>query len=248
MKTLSQPLLRVIAKIQGYRRRNGDLRSVAGGLAILAAFLVLGHALIDSGGFRVRVNRATEVAFTEARKIILSDADDAITAEIDNGWLFITAPGEAERAARIPLRAEGVVSELVREAAIPLRENGARANPVSVAVGFGMIVLLIIVGRQMMMMTGLGRSIGSALAVEDIRTRFADVAGAEEAKRDLAELAGLIRGDINFEATGARIPKGVLLCGPPGTGKTLLARATAGEAGVNFIAATGSDFGGMLVG
>lgn len=111
-----------------------------------------------------------------------------------------------------------------------------------------MIVFLVILTRQMTTMTRLGRAVGRALNVEEIETRFSDVAGAEDAKRDLAELVSLIRRYLDFARVGARILRGVLLVGPPGTGKTLLARAMAGEAGINFIAATGSDFGGMLVG
>lgn len=77
---------------------------------------------------------------------------------------------------------------------------------------------------------------------------FADVAGCDEAKQDVAELVEFLRDPKKFEAVGARIPRGVLLDGPPGTGKTLLARAIAGEAKVPFFSLSGSDFVEMLVG
>ena len=77
---------------------------------------------------------------------------------------------------------------------------------------------------------------------------FGDVAGCEEAKRELAELVEFLRNPQRFTALGARIPKGVLLLGPPGTGKTLLARAVAGEANVPFFLISGSDFVEMFVG
>jgi len=78
--------------------------------------------------------------------------------------------------------------------------------------------------------------------------RFADVAGADEAKRNLEEIAGYLKEPQAYEAIGAHFPRGVILHGDPGTGKTLLAKALAGEAGANFIATNGSDFGSMFIG
>ena len=80
------------------------------------------------------------------------------------------------------------------------------------------------------------------------KTTFADVAGADEEKEELAEIVEFLKSPKKFNELGARIPKGVLLVGPPGTGKTLLARAVAGEAGVPFFSISGSDFVEMFVG
>lgn len=77
---------------------------------------------------------------------------------------------------------------------------------------------------------------------------FADVAGAEEAVDELHEIKDFLEDPAQYEALGAKIPRGVLLYGPPGTGKTLLARAVAGEAGVPFYSISGSDFVEMFVG
>ena len=79
-------------------------------------------------------------------------------------------------------------------------------------------------------------------------TTFSDVAGAQEEKEELAEIVDFLKNPGKFIDLGARIPKGVLLVGPPGTGKTLLARAVAGEAGVEFLSISGSDFVEMYVG
>ncbi len=79
-------------------------------------------------------------------------------------------------------------------------------------------------------------------------TTFADVAGADEEKEELQEIVDFLREPKKFIDLGARIPKGVLLVGPPGTGKTLLARAVAGEAEVEFLSISGSDFVEMYVG
>ncbi|NLS44589.1 MAG: ATP-dependent metallopeptidase FtsH/Yme1/Tma family protein [Firmicutes bacterium] len=80
------------------------------------------------------------------------------------------------------------------------------------------------------------------------KTTFADVAGIDEAKEELAEIVEFLKHPRKFVELGAQIPKGVLLVGPPGTGKTLLGRAVAGEAGVPFFIISGSDFVEMFVG
>ena len=80
------------------------------------------------------------------------------------------------------------------------------------------------------------------------KVTFADVAGADEEKAELQEVVDFLRAPEKFHAMGARIPHGILLVGPPGTGKTLLARAVAGEAEVQFLSISGSDFVEMYVG
>lgn len=82
----------------------------------------------------------------------------------------------------------------------------------------------------------------------DIKVSFNNVAGCNEAKEELLEVIDFLKNPNKFKNAGAVVPKGVLLEGPPGTGKTLLARATAGEANVNFISASGSEFIEMYVG
>jgi cell division protease FtsH len=83
---------------------------------------------------------------------------------------------------------------------------------------------------------------------EDAKVTFADVAGVDEAKEEVAEIVEFLSDPGRFGRIGGRIPKGVLLVGPPGTGKTLLARSIAGEAGVPFLFASGSDFVEMFAG
>ena len=80
------------------------------------------------------------------------------------------------------------------------------------------------------------------------KVSFADVAGADEEKEELREIVGFLKEPRKYLDLGARIPKGVLLVGPPGTGKTLLAKAVAGEAGVQFLSISGSDFVELYVG
>ena len=83
---------------------------------------------------------------------------------------------------------------------------------------------------------------------DNIKVRFADVAGCDEEKEEMAEIIDYLKSPRKFAAMGARIPKGILLSGSPGTGKTLLAKAVAGEANVPFYSISGSDFVEMFVG
>lgn len=81
-----------------------------------------------------------------------------------------------------------------------------------------------------------------------IEVRFKDVAGNENAKQEVLEFVDFLKHPKKYQALGARVPRGALLCGPPGTGKTLLAKAVAGEAGVPFLTTSGSEFVEMFVG
>ena len=94
--------------------------------------------------------------------------------------------------------------------------------------------------------TGLDQNVISV--VTDIKIKFEDVAGNEEAKGELKEVVKFLKDPESFGKLGAAVPKGVLLGGPPGTGKTLLAKAIAGEAGVPFLKVSGSQFVELLVG
>ncbi len=93
-----------------------------------------------------------------------------------------------------------------------------------------------------------GKSRAQFVSADKVKTTFADVAGIEEAKEEVAEIVAFLKNPQKFTQLGGRIPRGVLLVGSPGTGKTLLAKAIAGEAGVPFLSISGSDFVEMFVG
>jgi len=123
-------------------------------------------------------------------------------------------------------------------------------------VGFGPTLLLIggflwlsqRAASGLSSMGGFGRSRAKRYDASKERTTFADVAGVDEVKDELAEVVDFLRNPARYRRLGATIPKGVLLSGPPGTGKTLLARAVAGEAGVPFFSVSASEFVEMIVG
>lgn len=93
-----------------------------------------------------------------------------------------------------------------------------------------------------------GKSKAKLLEEDKLTATFADVAGCEEAKEEVAELVDFLADPLKFQKLGGQIPRGILMVGPPGTGKTLIARSIAGEAGVKFFTVSGSDFVEMFVG
>jgi len=121
------------------------------------------------------------------------------------------------------------------------------ALPWLLLIGFWVFIL-----RQMQSgqrgMFSFGKSRAKMIVDDGPSVTFKDVAGVQEAKRDLQEIVGFLKNPEKYQALGGRIPKGALLLGPPGTGKTLLARAVAGEADVPFFSMSGSDFVEMFVG
>ncbi|MDD5469785.1 MAG: ATP-dependent zinc metalloprotease FtsH [Candidatus Peribacteraceae bacterium] len=121
-----------------------------------------------------------------------------------------------------------------------------------------LLFFLLIIAGVVWLFRGIARSQSTALSfgksrarvadAKQVKTRFQDVAGMDEAKEDLVEVVDFLKNPKKYTNIGAKIPKGVLLVGAPGTGKTLLARAVAGEAGVPFFSIAGSEFVEMFVG
>ena len=120
------------------------------------------------------------------------------------------------------------------------------------------LVMVGVMALWYVMMNKAGGGAGGIAKFSKARTRlgsdeknkktFADVAGCDEEKEELSEIVDFLKNPKAYTAMGARIPKGVLLVGPPGTGKTLLAKSVAGEAGVQFLSISGSDFVELYVG
>ena len=123
--------------------------------------------------------------------------------------------------------------------------------PLAIFIGLGQYMskkMMEQMGGKNSMSFGMGKSNARVYVQSSDGIRFADVAGEDEAKENLAEIVDYLHNPKKYTDVGASMPKGVLLVGPPGTGKTMLAKAVAGEAGVPFFSMSGSEFVEMFVG
>jgi cell division protease FtsH len=179
------------------------------------------------------------------KSVVLSGT--AIQARLQDGRkVEVTAPQDPEliprlRAARVELQVAGRSAMSVGEVATTL---------LMLAI-LGLMIYQLVASRgqqQAAQRTDVARARAQRVNGEKVGVRFKDVAGIDEVRDQVEEIAGYLRDPQRFKAFGAKIPKGVLLSGAPGCGKTLLARAIAGEAGVPFFAASGAEFVEMFVG
>ena len=120
--------------------------------------------------------------------------------------------------------------------------------PIILLIGFWIFIMRQMQGGGKGGPMSVGKSKARMLTPDQVKTKFTDVAGSEEAKQEVTEVVDFLRDPGKYQKLGGRIPKGILMVGPPGTGKTLLAKAIAGEANVPFFSISGSDFVEMFVG
>jgi cell division protease FtsH len=202
----------------------------------------------------------TEIAYS-AFKTALTDgkinsvlvSDTAISGKMADGIAFTTVPVNDPDLIQI-LEAQGVeIRGLV------ISENGGLLGilliwvlPIALMIGVWIFIRRRMSGGGgaggMNNMFSFGKSKARVITGEQTGVTFSDVGGAGEAITDLKEVTEFLKNPEHFQRLGGKMPKGVLLVGPPGTGKTLLARATAGEAGVQFFNLSGAEFVEMFVG
>ncbi len=224
--------------------------------------IILGMQLWLSGRFE----GPEQVSLPEAMNMILDGSVDKVTVTGDRIQLTL-ASGREVATTLDPggsldgtLKYFGVTQDVLSENGVTLIvvDRSTWNNLFNLAMIIGPLLLLIWFFSRGFRQTqggggnnifGFGRSRAKNLNdAERPTVTFDDVAGADEAKLELAEVIKFLREPESFIQVGARIPKGVLMVGPPGTGKTLLARAVAGEAGVPFFHISGSEFVEMFVG
>lgn len=198
--------------------------------------------------------KASEISYSSFMKHVQQEeikqvtiVDNVISGKLSDGKDFTTiAPNDSNLVEKLEQKKVDIKAELPPQ------------PPWWMGILSSILPILIIVGLWFMLMNQSGAGGGKVMNFgksrarrydeEKLKITFKDVAGADEAKQELAEVVEFLKSPQKYNELGAKIPKGVLLYGPPGTGKTLLAKAVAGEAGVPFFSISGSDFVEMFVG
>jgi len=213
----------------------------------------------------------TAVEEQQVKSVTISgqDVDGEFTEEMTWTGSQLLPPGQTA-----PAGTEDAVQDTQFETVIPedsgeqllslLRDNNVaiqakkQSQSILPTLLFTVAPLLLFVGLIVLMtrnmsrgqqnVFGFGRSRAKMYDPERPHLTFQDVAGEEEAKRELTEVVDFLKNPMKYHQIGARLPRGILLVGPPGTGKTLMAKAVAGEAGVPFFSVSASEFVEMFVG
>ncbi len=244
-------------------------------LALLAGWYIY-MFLWPEDDARIAINYSSLVAAVEAGQvksveITGQNVDGEFTEELTWTGSELLAPGEeipagvdsddvetgTEFEVTIPENSQEQLIPLLEEAGVTIdaSEESQSILPtllISILPLMLFLGLIIFMGRNMSRgqqnVFGFGRSRAKMYDPERPHVTFADVAGEEEAKRELTEVVDFLKNPMKYHQIGARLPRGILLVGPPGTGKTLLAKAVAGEAGVPFFSVSASEFVEMFVG
>lgn len=222
----------------------------------VVAFILIAAALaagsISLARYRHAKSNAQTVNYSELYAI--ADAGSAASVTVDGDALIVrTLDGKRVESTVAGESFRQTIVELFRKNRVPVEFASMQPSFAIAALAsswpFLVLVLFGVAGWRVHATIN-GRTGGFNLSDYNGKqsTTFADVAGVDEAKAELAETIDFLRDPIAFGRLGGRAPRGVLLYGPPGTGKTLLARAAAGEAGVPFLSVSGSSFQEKFVG
>ena len=220
-------------------------------VAVVLMVVFQGFAPRSAGG-------GQEVVYSQFIADVQADRINRVDISSDERTVRFTRKDGSSGSTAAPRRDQDLINDLIRH------DVEIKQAPPDSGISFGAILLnflpvLLIIGFWLFMMRQMqngagkgamsfGRSRAKLLTEDQTKVTFADVAGADEAKEEVAELVEFLRDPSRFQKLGGRIPRGVLMVGPPGTGKTLLAKAIAGEAKVPFFSISGSDFVEMFVG
>jgi cell division protease FtsH len=223
-------------------RRVLTKKSVAVSAAVLA--LVIATAVFI--GPRLLAEPAVEITYSEFTRQLADKKVQKVL--IESGGLSVSM-ADRNVLVRMPnglVSADYIERITASGAEVDFKKPGFDAAHLA-----SILVPLVLVGAVLVMLaiqTDFKPTSRWPRVIRSIPNRFGDVAGQEEAKAELQEVIAFLRDSDAFKKVGARIPRGLLMVGPPGTGKTLIAKALAGEAGVSFMAVSGSDFSAPLIG
>lgn len=209
---------------------------------------------------QVRASNVTSVEMTDQQisGVLAAVIAPPTGSEVRGGAFFTTAPTKLDRfQTTIPSSGDDRLLPLLEAQKVAVTAHVEQPSlMLGLLVSFGPV--LIIIGIMFYMLRqqtrgqqgvfNFGRSRAREHSVDRPTIKFSDVAGADEAKRELVEVVDFLKSPERYKLLGAKIPRGALLIGPPGTGKTLLARAVAGEAEVPFYSTSASEFVELFVG
>lgn len=227
---------------------------------VLTAFItiVLIIAMILSYFFIENKNKELEVAYTDLIKQIDNEEIKEIEMTSGSTTAKVTYKGKEEekdkKAVSIPDTEAftNLIQEKVEDGndiKLVQKQTNIFVKMSAILIQFFPTLIILAMFIMLFKMQGFGgeKKIYDG-GENDTNVRFKDVAGLEEEKKELVEIVDFLKEPKRFKEMGAKVPKGILLCGKPGTGKTLIAKAVAGEAGVPFISMSGSEFIEMFAG
>lgn len=208
--------------------------------------LILSVVILISSGIFLYQNKPEEIKYkeftqmvkdNEIKEIVILSGEDNIHVTKKDGSSFVTANPETDTFKKDMLDQD-----------IDVKSKASNYSKISSASGifFNIVVISLIVYFVFSFRKKSQKY--NEHNEETVKVKFKDIAGNEEAKKDMEFLVQFLKDPKRYEDMGAKLPKGVVLYGPPGTGKTLMAKAVAGEAGVPFYSAAGSDFIEMYAG
>lgn len=234
------------------KKKNNIIYYVAIGI-LLVAIVILGIYIISS---KNKNDEENKISYTELIKSIEEGTVEKIEMTVGSTSIKVKLKDEEEEKGAIVPSTQAFI-ELVQEnvqngnSEIELiqKEQNSFIRILSTLYGLLPTILLVVLFYLVFKMQGLGEK-GKVYDAEssNSKIRFEDVAGLEEEKQEMIEIVDFLKNPKRFYEMGAKIPRGVLLCGKPGTGKTLIAKAIAGEANVPFISMSGSEFIEMFAG
>ncbi len=235
--------------------RKRQVLIILAGLTVIGLMLAIPLLMLRSphrvtGRTLSDVLAAVDSGVLDDQAVVWTEIDDSSRA------IILTLADGREVAAHYPDYFGGSLVARLEASGIPFETDPIARTPIWSTLALSLLPVFLVIGFLFWFLrrSGVGGAAAKAFTTTKAEvgsipaSRFVDVVGCDEVVDELSEIVSFLHDPAPFQAAGANIPRGFLLVGPPGTGKTLLARAVAGEAGVPFYAASGSDFTEMFVG